>query len=142
MKYLQYLFVSLVTFFLPIQGLLIAVGAAIALDTCTGLYKASKTGVPIISKRFRAVISKMLVYELCMVFIYCIDYHLLSEFFNIWFSVSLFFTKVCSLVLILAELISIKENIEEAHKFKFLQKIRSVLKTSKEIKDDVTDLIK
>jgi len=122
--------------------LLIAVGAAIALDTATGVHKAVQLGQPLISKRFRAVITKMLVYELCMIFIYCIDFHLLSEFFKIWFSVDLFFTKICAMVLIFAELVSIKENIEEAHNFKFMAYIRAVIKGSKEIKDDVNDLIK
>jgi hypothetical protein len=142
MKLLQSLLVSMFAFLLPVQGILIAVGAAIALDTCTGVYKSVKTGQPLISRRFADVILKMMVYELVTLMIYAIDHFLLSEFLQLWFSVSYFFTKSCAMVLIFTELVSIKENIEQAHGIDILKQLRNALKRTKDLKDDVFDLTK
>jgi len=140
MKLLQSFAVSLFALFLPVQGLLVAVGAAIALDTFTGVYKSVKTGQPLISRRFADVILKMLVYECVTVLIFIIDHFLLSEFFRLWFSVNYFFTKTCAIVLIFTEMVSIKENIEQAHGINILKQIRDTLKRTKDLKDDVFDL--
>lgn len=142
MKLIQSLIVSLFAFLLPVQGILIAVGAAIALDTFTGVYKSVKTGCPLISRRFADVILKMLVYELVTLMIYTIDHFLLSEFFKFWFSVNNFFTKACAMVLIFTEIISIKENIEQAHGIDILKLMRNTLKRTKDLKDDIFDLTK
>ena len=142
MKLTQSLIVSLFAFLLPVQGILIAVGAAIALDTFTGVYKSVKIGCPLISRRFADVILKMLVYELVTLMIYTIDHFLLSEFFKFWFSINNFFTKSCAMVLIFTEIISIKENIEQAHGINILKQLREALKRTKDLKDDVFDLTK
>lgn len=142
MKLIQYFVISLLAFFVPIQGLLIAVGAAIALDTFTGVYKSVKTKQPLVSRRFADVILKMLVYECVTIMIYIIDHFLLAEFFCMWFSVNYFFTKTCAMVLIFTEMVSIKENIEQAHGINILQQIRNALKRTKDLKDDVFDLTK
>lgn len=142
MKSILSFFLSILTFFLPLQGILIVVAAAIALDTITGIYKATKKNEPIITKHFKPVFAKMAVYEAVVLLIYCMDYHLLSEFFKLWFSVEFFFTKIISILLIFTELVSIKENIEEAHAFKFVKLIHKLLKGSKEIKNGVNELIK
>ena len=44
MKYINYAISSLVLLFVPIYGLLIAVGAAIILDTFTVIFKCIKLG--------------------------------------------------------------------------------------------------
>lgn len=142
MKLLQSLIVTLFAFLLPVQGILIAVGAAIALDTCTGVYKSVKTAEPLISRRFADVILKMLVYEMVTLMIYTIDHFLLSEFFKLWFSTENFFTKACAMVLIFTEMVSIKENIEQAHKINILKQIRNTLKRTKDLKNDIFDLTK
>ena len=142
MKLIQYFLISLFAFFVPIQGLLIAVGAAITLDTFTGVYKSVKTKQPLISRRFADVVLKMLVYECVTIMIYTIDHFLLSEFFCLWFSVNYFFTKTCAMVLIFTEMVSIKENIEQAHGINILRQIRNALKRTKDLKDDVFDLTK
>ena len=141
-KLLQSFIISLFAFLLPVQGMLIAVGAAIGLDTVTGIYRSLKTGQPLISRRFADVILKMFVYELVTLMIFTIDHFLLSEFFCLWFSVSYFFTKACAMVLIFTEMVSIKENIEQAHGIDILKQLRNVLKRTKDLKDDVFDLIR
>lgn len=50
------------------------------------------------------------------------------------------FTKICSIVLILIELISIKENIEEAMKIKIWVMLKNLLKRTKEIKTDINEI--
>ena len=142
MKLFQSLIISLFAFVLPVQGILIAVGAAIALDTCTGVYKSIKTAHPLISRRFADVILKMFVYELVTLMIFTIDHFLLSEFFKLWFPADYFFTKSCAMVLIFTEMVSIKENIEQAHGINILKQMRNALKRTKDLKDDVFDLTK
>lgn len=142
MKLIQSFSISLLAFFMPVQGILIAVGVAIALDTLTGIYKSVKTGQSFISRRFADVILKMFVYELVTIMIFTIDHLLLSEFFCLWFSVSYFFTKACTIVLIFTEMVSIKENIEQAHGINILKQLRNALKRTKDLKNDVFDLTK
>ena len=141
MKILQSFLLSIATFFLPVQGILISVGVAIMADTITGIYKAKKLNQPLVSKRFRQVANKMMVYEAAVILFWLMDHYLLSEFFKIWFSVDYFFTKVVALVLIFTEIVSIKENIEEAHSFRLIKMIRALLKSSKEITKDVNQII-
>ena len=142
MKLLQSFLIPLLALLLPVQGMLIAVGAAIGLDTLTGIYKSVKIGQPLISRRFADIILKMFVYELVTLMIFTIDYCLLSEFFCLWFSVSFFFTKACAMVLIFTEMVSIKENIEQAHGIDILRQLRNALKRTKDLKNDVFDLTK
>ena len=140
MKSFTSILASLCAFFIPIQGIVIAVGAVIALDTLTGVYKSVKIKQPFISRRFADVISKMFVYELVIIMIYTIDYFLLSEFFTLWFTVNYFFTKLCALVLIFTEIVSIKENIEQAFGIDILKQVRNALKRTKDLKQDVFDI--
>lgn len=136
-KILQSVVLSVFTFFSPVQGILIAVGIAIMADTITGIYKCKKLKQPIVSKRLRQVANKMAIYEAAVVLFWLMDHYLLSEFFKIWFSVDYFFTKIIALVLIFTEMVSIKENIEEAHAFSIIRMVRSLLKSGKEIKEDI-----
>ncbi|WP_185965618.1 phage holin family protein [Flavobacterium zepuense] len=141
MKILQSFLLSIVTFFSPVQGILIAVGVTIMADTITGVYRCKKLKQPIVSKRLRQVANKMAVYEAAVILFWLMDHYLLSEFFKIWFSVDYFFTKIVALVLIFTEMVSIKENIEEAHSFSIAGMIRTLLKSGKEIKNDVNQII-
>jgi len=141
-KLIQSLIISLFAIFIPVQGILIAVGAAIIIDTITGIYKSVKTGQHLISRRFADVILKMFVYELVILMLFSIDYFLLSEFFCLWFSVNYFFTKTCAMLLIFTEMVSIKENIEQAHGINILKQLREALKRTKDLKDEVFDLTK
>lgn len=142
MKFIQSLLLSMVTFFMPVQGILIAVGVAIMADTITGIYKAKKLGQPIVSKRFRQVATKMAVYEAAVILFWIMDHFLLSEFFKLWFSVDYFFTKIIALVLIFTEVVSIKENIEEAHALNIIKMISAMLKGGKDIKNGVDEILK
>lgn len=142
-EYAMYLVSCLMMFFIPIVGLLIAIGVVIALDTITGVIKVIKTKgwSSFSSKIFGDVIGKMLLYQLCILLLYVIDFYLLNEFVSIYFSISFMFTKICAIILIFTEFISIKENLEEMYKINFWNKIKSLLKRGKELRRDIDKII-
>lgn len=141
MKFSIIAIASLMAFFAPIHGILIAISIAICMDTITGIYKAKKLKNPIISRKMSDIIAKMITYETCILLLYLIDYFLLSEFMSLWFSTQYFFTKLVALVVVGIELTSIKENIEAATQKDIFKWIKSCLQRSKDIKKDIDDLI-
>lgn len=142
MKYIHYLFASLLLLFVPIHGLLIAVGTAIILDTFTGVFKSIKlNGLKSIrSRRLSTIVSKMLLYEVTVLLLFLMDKYLLNEFMVRWFGIEHMFTKMCAIVLIFIELVSVKENIEEAYSIDIWKMLKSFLSRAKEFKSDIDDL--
>jgi hypothetical protein len=142
MKYLHYVFASLLLLFVPIYGLLVAVATAIILDTFTGVFKSIKLhGLKSIrSRKLSAIISKMLLYEVTILLLFLMDKYLLNEFVIQWFSIEFMFTKMCAIVLIFIELVSVKENIEEAYNIDIWKMLKRLLSRAKEIKSDIDDL--
>lgn len=144
MKYLNYIFTSLILLFVPIYGLLIAVGSAIVLDTFTGIFKSIKlNGLKSIrSRKLSNIISKMALYEICIVFLYLIDNYVLNEFIKSAFGFDFMFTKICAILLIFVELVSIKENIEETFKVDIWRLLKKSFNRAKEIKSDLDEITK
>lgn len=142
MKYLQYVLASIALLFAPIYGLLIAVGAAIILDTFTGIFKSIKLeGFDSIrSRKLSNVVSKMLLYEVCVLLLFLMDKYLLNEFIIRSFGIEYMFTKICAILLIFIELVSIKENIEDAFKIQIWPMIKKLLSRAKEIKSDIDEI--
>jgi hypothetical protein len=142
MRYLQYILASIVLLFAPIYGLLIAVAAAIILDTFTGIFKSIKLDgfKSIRSRKLSNIVSKMLLYEVCILLLFLIDKFLLNEFIIKSFGIEFMFTKICAILLIFIELVSIKENIEDAFKIEIWPMIKKVLSRAKEIKSDIDDI--
>jgi hypothetical protein len=56
------------------------------------------------------------------------------------FGFQFMFTKICAILLMFIELVSIKENIEEAFKIDFWQMLKKVLSRAKEINQDINDI--
>jgi hypothetical protein len=142
MKYINYFFASLILLFVPIYGLLIAVGSAIILDTFTGIFKSIKLeGLQSIrSRKLSNVISKMALYEICIVFLFLIDKFVLNEFIQHAFGFGFMFTKICAILLIFVELVSIKENIEASFKVDIWQLLKTAFNRAKEIKADFNEI--
>jgi hypothetical protein len=142
MKVITVIIAALGAFFLPIQGLIIAVGIAILFDTFTGIFKAVKlTGWKSVrSRNLSDLAGKALLYNLSIVMMFVVDVHLLSEFSKHWFSIEFISTKIISLVLVVVELTSIKENFEEAYKKDLWKMLKSLLQRSKEIKNDINEI--
>jgi hypothetical protein len=121
---------------------LIAVGSAIVLDTFTGIFKSIKLNgwKSIRSRKLSNIISKMALYEICIVFLFLIDNFVLNEFVKSAFGFDFMFTKICAILLIFVELVSIKENIEETFKIDIWQLLKKSFNRAKEIKSDINDI--
>jgi hypothetical protein len=139
--YIAYFFTTLLLFFAPIQGLLISVATAIALDTIFGIAKAIKLKDKITSRKLSNIVSKFVLYQAAVLLIFTIDTFLLGEFFKLWFSIPFFFTKIVTIILIFIETVSIKENFEQAFKVNVFKLIKNFLKRGVEIKEDI-DILK
>ncbi len=144
MKYLNYILSSLILLFVPIYGILTAVAAAIILDTFTGIFKSIKLDgwCSIRSKKLSHIVSKMLLYEICVLLLFVIDKYILNEFIFKWLSIDFMFTKICAILLIFIELVSIKENIEAAYNIKIWNLLKKAFLRAKEVKNNVDDLTK
>ena len=140
--YLLNALAGLLLFFTPIQGLVITVGMIVLLDTFTGIFKSVKLRgwCSIRSRILSNIISKMLLYEICIVLLFPIDKFLLNDLLIHIISVQYFATKLTCIVIILIEGTSIKENIEEALNIKIWQILRNTIKRAKEVKHDIDDL--
>jgi hypothetical protein len=144
MKYINYIFASLVLLFVPIYGLLISVGAAIILDTITGIFKSVKiNGINSIrSRKLSNVISKMALYEVCILLLFVMDKFVFNEFIKGAFGFEFMFTKICAILLMFTELVSIKENVEESFNIDIWKLLKSTFNRAKEIKSDINEITK
>lgn len=141
--YLLNALAGLLLFFTPITGLVITVGLIVLLDTFTGIFRSVKLrGWSSIRSRILSnIISKMLLYEICIVLLFPIDKFLLNDLLLNLISVQYFATKLVCIVIILIEGTSIKENIEEALNIKIWKIIKNAIRRAKEVKGDVDDTI-
>ena len=140
--YLLNTFAGLLLFFTPIHGLVITVGMIVILDTFTGIFKSVKLrGWRSIRSRILSnIISKMLLYEICIILLFPIDKFLINELLMRLISINYFATKLTCIVIILIEGTSIKENIEEALNVSIWGLLKKILSRAKEIKHDIDDL--
>lgn len=141
-KYFNYIIGSLAIVFFPVYGILIAVATAIVLDTFTGIFKSIKlNGIKSIrSRTLSNIVSKMLLYEICILLLFLIDKFLLNEFAKHTFGFEFLFTKMCAIVLIYIELVSIKENIEEAYNIDIWNMLKSALSRAKEVRSSIDEI--
>lgn len=142
MKYIQYLLASLLLLFVPIYGILIAVGTAIILDTFTGVFKSIKLygWKSVKSRKLSNIVSKMMLYEICILLLFVIDKFVLNEFVKHAFGFDFMFTKICAILLMFIELVSVKENIEEAFNIDIWKMVKGALNRAKEINSDIKDI--
>jgi hypothetical protein len=141
-SFLNYIITGFVLFLAPIQGLLIAVGIGIALDTFTGVFKSIKlNGLKSIrSRKLSNVISKMLLYQVTLILLFLIDKYLLNEFVQLHFTIQFMFTKLVAILLLFIELTSIKENLEEALNVDIWKMLKNLLNRAKEVKSDINEI--
>jgi hypothetical protein len=134
--------VGLLFFFTPIQGLVVAVGIAVVLDTFTGIYKTIRIRGwrSIRSRQLSNIISKMVLYEICIIALFPIDKFLLNELLFQIISIHYFATKIACVAIILVELTSIKENIEEALKIDIWKTLKNFIKRAKEVSNDYDEI--
>jgi hypothetical protein len=136
------LLTALLLFFAPIQQLVMVVGLVILCDTFTGIYKSVKLDgwKSIRSRKLSNIISKMVLYEVSIIILFPIDKFLLNELLLNIVSVQFFSTKVACVLLILVELTSIKENIEEALKIDIWKTLKNFIKRAKEVSNNYDEI--
>jgi len=142
-QHLLYFLASIFLFLAPMQGLMIAVGMAIILDTFFGIYRAVKVKgwIFITSRRLSEIISKMLLYQVCIICLYVMDFFFLSDLTFKLFSIEFMSTKTCAIVLIFIEMVSIKENFEKATGLDVWALLKKALGRAKDLKDSIKDVI-
>lgn len=144
MKYINYTFASFILFFAPVKGSLIAVGIAIGFDTISGVFRTIKLNgrKSFNSRTLSNVISKMFLYNGCVLSLFIMDYSLLNEFVKQAFGFEYMFTKVCAIVLMFVELVSIRENIEQALNIDIWALLKRGFNRAKEIRSDINEITK
>lgn len=105
---------ALIAFFLPIAGILVAVGGFIILDTIVGVWKAKRLKEKVTSKKMSRIIQKMLVYQAVTLTFFLLDSFIVNDFILTFFSVQFALTKVIALILISIEVFSIDESFGQA----------------------------
>ncbi len=135
-KYFNAFIMSIITFFSPIAGLLLAVGAMIALDTILGITKAIKQEgwESVTSRKASVIISKFLLYQLTVITFFTIDYNLINEFTKAHYQNDYLLTKFITLSLCFVEAKSIDENIKAIFGFSIWTNLKEVLIRTQEIK--------
>jgi hypothetical protein len=139
---LIYTITSVLLFFAPIQGLVISVGIAILMDTFCGIYRSVKIDGwgSVSSRRLSEIVSKMLLYQSCVISLFVIDKFVLHDILSMWFSVEYIMTKICTILLIFIEAVSIKENFEKATGKDVFKMLKKAFSRAQVIKKSINDL--
>ena len=132
----------ILSFFLPIVGILILIAASVILDTITGIWKAKKLKQPITSRRLSAIISKILLYEATVMLFFAIDKFLLNDIVISFFSIELLTTKILALVLVSIEIISINENYKAVKGIDLWASLKNLFARAKEVTSDFKNIKK
>lgn len=130
------------SFFLPIVGILILIGAAVLLDTVTGIWKSRKLKQPITSRKLSAIMSKILLYEATVILFYLIDYFLVNEIMYSFFSIEMLVTKVLALTLVSIEVVSINENYKAIYGKDIWSALKNLFARAKEVTQDFKNIKK
>ena len=127
---------AIVTFFSPIHGLLLAVGAMIFTDTILGVTKAIKLEgwESVTSRKASVIISKFLLYQLTVITFFIIDYNLINEFTKLNYGTDYLLTKFITLSLCFVEAKSIDENIKAIFGFSLWTNLKEILIRTQETK--------
>lgn len=127
-------------FLAPITGIMITVGVCIVADTAMGIWKAKKLKDKITSRKASQIISKMFLYQMTVMLIFCVDTFILNDIIQQFFTVPLLATKVVALTLISIELFSMDENFKAVKKKGFWDYFKELTARAKDVKDKIDPL--
>jgi len=130
----------ILSFFLPIVGILILIAASVILDTITGIWKAKKLKQPITSRRLSAIISKILLYEATVMLVFAMDKFLLNDIVMQFFSIDLLTTKILALTMVSIEVISINENYKAVKGIDLWASLKNLFARAKEVTSDFKNI--
>ena len=132
----------ILSFFLPIVGILILIAASVILDTITGIWKSKKLKQPITSRKLSAIISKILLYEATVMLFFAMDKFLLNDIVISFFSIELLTTKILALTMVSIEVISINENYKAVKGIDLWASLKNLFARAKEVTSDFKNIKK
>ena len=97
-------------------------------------------GVVLEVKSYPILFRKCCYTKFAFLLLFVIDKFILNEFIFKWLSIDFMFTKICAILLIFIELVSIKENIEAAYNIKIWDLLKKAFLRAKEVKDNINDI--
>jgi hypothetical protein len=142
LSFFKKLFLTVITFLLPIKGIILTVGLMIVADTVTGIFKAKRKGESITSRKLSSLVSKMCLYQSAVVLFYMIETYILSNIISLFVDVNLILTKLVAITLILIEIKSIDENVKAITGKSFIKKFKLMIMRAKELKNEIDDIKK
>lgn len=137
--YFLYIIAIGVAFVSPIIPLIILVGLCIFFDTITGIAKAVKLKEMITSRKLSTIISKMVLYQAAILLFFGIETYILHDFIKLFIEIPYFLTKLVSITLVMIELVSVNENLEEGFGINLWNQFKIMLKRAKKIKTELED---
>jgi len=148
MKNLEEFLIHIITaglcFFVPIQGLMLAVGAFIMFDTVTGIWKSFRKGglKSVTSRKLGQIVPKMILYQLAVITFFVVDDAIVNGIVKNWFSVDYLLTKLTALVLVSIEAKSIDENWKAIHKVGLFSSLKNLLFNIRDLKKTADEIVK
>lgn len=142
LAFLKQLFIIIITFLMPIKGIIVVVGLSILVDTITGIIKSKKLDQPITSRRMSNIVSKMVLYQSAVILFFCIEKYILGDIVSLFISTELIVTKLVAITLVSIELKSISENIKKISGISLWDKFKEIVIRAKEVNNDFNDFKK
>jgi hypothetical protein len=96
--------------------------------------------LPITSRRLSAIISKILLYEVTVMLFYLIDYFLVNDIVQSFFSIEMLTTKILSLTLVSIEVISINENYRAVKQIDLWAALKNLFARAKEVTQEFKNI--
>jgi len=128
-----YISASILAFFAPVAGIMIAIGAFIALDTLLGIMAAQKIGEKIESRKLSKVVWKMLMYQAVTLSFFIMDVFIVGDLLGTLINTPYVLTKTVGVALIAIEFKSIDENIEKMTGTTLLKRLYDLIAKGKDI---------
>jgi phage-related holin len=128
-----YISASILAFFAPVAGIMIAIGSFIALDTLLGVMAAQKSGEKIESKKLSKVVWKMLMYQAVTLSFFIMDVFIVGDLLGTLINTPYVLTKTVGVALIAIEFKSIDENIEKMTGTTLLKRLYDLIAKGKDI---------
>jgi phage-related holin len=128
-----YISASILAFFAPVAGIMIAIGAFIALDTLLGVMAAQKMGEKIESRKLSKVVWKMLMYQSVTLSFFIMDVFIVGDLLGTLINTPYVLTKTVGVALIAIEFKSIDENIEKMTGTTLLKRLYDLIAKGKDI---------
>jgi len=127
-KYIPFIIAGLLSFFLPIQKLLLATGILVTADIITGIIAAKKRGEAINSKKMGASVTKTLLYFIAIILAHIME--------NNFFIGGEQLSKATASIFAVIEFKSNLENISSATGIDLIDKLKQFIETNRKTKKD------